>query len=100
MKRFFCTKTSFLKSSFTKSCLTSSLQSRFFSAPLPAHIDTPDNTIDTIFDFTNEEYDEIDRILSKYPTNYKQSATIPLLYIAQSHCGVSYIQNIQKIYFL
>lgn len=56
-----------------------------FTLP-PAHINTPSNTIDTIFDFTSEEYDEINKILKKYPSNYKQSATIPLLYIAQKHC--------------
>ena len=54
----------------------------------PQHIDTPDNTLDTEFDFSEEEYKEINALLTKYPSNYKQSATIPLLYIAQKHCEV------------
>eukprot|EP01084_Bolivina_argentea_P102102 182961_1 len=55
--------------------------------PPPAHIDMPNNTVDTPFDYTSEEYEEIRKILAKYPSNYKQSGTIPLLWIAQRHCG-------------
>jgi len=45
----------------------------------------PNNTADTVWDFTAEEYEEIRKILKKYPLNYKQSACIPLLWIAQQH---------------
>eukprot|EP01083_Nonionella_stella_P190804 706547_1 len=55
--------------------------------PPPAHIDMPDNTADTPFDFTSDEYSKIGEILKKYPLNYKQSGCIPLLWIAQEHCG-------------
>jgi len=53
--------------------------------PPPAHIDLPDNTADKEWDFTVEEYEEIRKVLRKYPLNYKQSACIPLLWIAQKH---------------
>ena len=35
------------------------------------------------FDFTPENYDKAVDIMSRYPTNYKQSAVIPLLDLAQ-----------------
>ena len=51
--------------------------------PPPAHIDLPDNQASLPWDFTSDDYDKIKQILRKYPLNYKQSATIPLLWIAQ-----------------
>jgi len=51
--------------------------------PPPAHIDLPDNTMDTVFDFSPEDYAKIEKVLKKYPLNYKQSACIPMLWIAQ-----------------
>ena len=35
------------------------------------------------FEFTEENYEKIKYVLSKYPSNYKQSGIIPLLFIAQ-----------------
>lgn len=62
----------------------------FHATPTPlgggvsgVHIDTPDNTEDTPFDFTELNYKKVEAILSKYPDNYKQSAMIPLLDLAQ-----------------
>jgi len=54
---------------------------------LSQHRDTPDNTIDTPFDFTEANTAEIKKILAKYPVNYKQAATIPLLHLAQYQTG-------------
>jgi len=51
------------------------------------HIDTPDNTVETKFDFTEENYKLVKNVLSKYPTNYKQSGIIPLLDLAQRQNG-------------
>ena len=51
------------------------------------HRDTQTNNAYTPFDFTDADYEEIDHILSKYPDNYKKSATIPLLYVAQKTAG-------------
>merc|ERR1719148_475586 len=51
------------------------------------HINTPDNTPETYFDFTEENYKMVNKILSKYPANYKQSGIIPLLDLAQRQHG-------------
>jgi NADH dehydrogenase (ubiquinone) flavoprotein 2 len=51
------------------------------------HIDTPDNTVDAKFDFTEENYKRVEMILAKYPSNYKQSGIIPLLDLAQRQSG-------------
>lgn len=55
----------------------------FSSDQFNKHRDTPDNNPDTPFDFTPENYEKINIILSKYPENYKASGTIPLLDLAQ-----------------
>jgi len=39
------------------------------------------------FDFSVENYEKVERILQKYPDNYKQSAIIPLLDLAQRQHG-------------
>jgi NADH dehydrogenase (ubiquinone) flavoprotein 2 len=51
------------------------------------HIDTPDNTVATKFDFNEENYKRVKSVLSKYPANYKQSGIIPLLDLAQRQNG-------------
>jgi len=51
------------------------------------HIDTPDNKSTTYFDFTEENYATVTKILSKYPANYKRSGVIPLLDLAQRQHG-------------
>ncbi|OQS06772.1 NADH dehydrogenase flavoprotein 2, mitochondrial precursor [Thraustotheca clavata] len=51
------------------------------------HRDTPDNTKETSFDFTAENYEKVHAILSRYPENYKASAIIPLLDLAQRQHG-------------
>ena len=51
------------------------------------HIDTPDNLESTPFDFSEENYNRVNMILSKYPANYKQSGIIPLLDLAQRQHG-------------
>uniref|UniRef100_A0A7S2QTK6 NADH dehydrogenase [ubiquinone] flavoprotein 2, mitochondrial n=1 Tax=Chlamydomonas chlamydogama TaxID=225041 RepID=A0A7S2QTK6_9CHLO len=47
------------------------------------HKDTPDNNWNTEFDFTQENYKVVQDIINRYPPNYKQSAIIPVLDIAQ-----------------
>lgn len=54
-----------------------------FSSALPQHIDEPHNLEETPWEFTPESMERIEKIMSKYPSNYKQSGTIPLLYVAQ-----------------
>ena len=62
--------------------MISTIQNRSFSA-FVNHRDTEDNSEETPFEFTKENYEAINQVISKYPTNYKHSAVIPLLFIAQ-----------------
>jgi NADH:ubiquinone oxidoreductase subunit E len=59
-----------------------SQQQRGFSA-FVNHRDTEDNKEETPFEFTKENYETINQIIAKYPSNYKHSAVIPLLFVAQ-----------------
>lgn len=47
------------------------------------HRDTPDNNETTYFDFTDENFARAEKIMAKYPANYRQAAIIPLLDLAQ-----------------
>jgi len=51
---------------------------KYFSDALVTHRQTADNNESTPFDFTNENWQKVDEILARYPTNYKKSACIPL----------------------
>jgi len=51
------------------------------------HQDSSDNTKETYFDFTPENYERVNSILAKYPSNYKQAGIIPLLDLAQRQHG-------------
>jgi len=46
------------------------------------------NDPDMHWDFTEDNYAHIERIIQKYPLNYKQSAVMPLLDLAQRQQGV------------
>jgi NADH dehydrogenase (ubiquinone) flavoprotein 2 len=58
-----------------------------FSNAAFIHDDTSDNNKFTPFEFTKEDYKEIDVLMSKYPPNYKRSAVIPMLHLAQDRNG-------------
>jgi NADH dehydrogenase (ubiquinone) flavoprotein 2 len=47
------------------------------------HVEGPDNTASAHFDFTPANYERVAEIMSRYPDNYKASAVIPLLDLAQ-----------------
>ncbi|KAE8660787.1 NADH dehydrogenase flavoprotein 2 [Hibiscus syriacus] len=51
------------------------------------HLDTPDNNPDLPLEFSVANKDKVKEILSHYPSNYKQSAVIPLLDLAQQQHG-------------
>lgn len=51
------------------------------------HYDEPHNNLEVPFDFTDSNYEIVADIMSRYPTNYKQSAVIPLLDLAQKQNG-------------
>lgn len=46
------------------------------------------NDPDAEWDFTEDNYAQIERIIQKYPINYKQSAVMPLLDLAQRQQGI------------
>ena len=58
-------------------------QGRQFSSISVQHQDTEDNNDSVPFEFTEANYKEINKIVSRYPSNYKRSGIIPLLMIAQ-----------------
>mmetsp|Transcript_28963 Transcript_28963/g.56615 ORF Transcript_28963/g.56615 Transcript_28963/m.56615 type:complete len:279 (+) Transcript_28963:43-879(+) len=65
---------------------------------LSVHVDTPYNNLDTDWEFNEASYKLIDEVLAKYPPNYKRSAVMPLLFIAQKqtenmpeHKGVGWV---------
>lgn len=62
---------------------SASMRTALLSGGMVKHRDSEGNTPDTHFDFTMANYDRVATILAKYPTNYKQSAVIPLLDLAQ-----------------
>ena len=47
------------------------------------HRNTEDNLEETPFEFTEENYFKIQEKLGNFPDNYKHSAVIPVLFIAQ-----------------
>lgn len=51
------------------------------------HVDTPENNWQTQFDFTPANYKRAEELISRFPRNYKQSAVIPLLDLAQKQNG-------------
>lgn len=51
------------------------------------HHDTADNNSETTFDFTDRNYERVAEIVANYPSNYKASAVIPLLDLAQQQNG-------------
>ncbi|MQL90532.1 hypothetical protein Taro_023122 [Colocasia esculenta] len=61
--------------------------SRSFSTALNYHIDSPDNKPDIKWEFTAANMERVKEILSHYPSNYKQSAVIPMLDLAQQQHG-------------
>ncbi|KAA3471380.1 NADH dehydrogenase [ubiquinone] flavoprotein 2, mitochondrial [Gossypium australe] len=65
----------------------SSQASRSLSTALNYHLDTPDNNPDLPWEFSEANKQKVKEILSHYPSNYKQSAVIPLLDLAQQQHG-------------
>ncbi|MTV29141.1 hypothetical protein FTX61_27805, partial [Nitriliruptoraceae bacterium ZYF776] len=61
--------------------------SRSLSTALNYHIDTPDNKSNAPWEFNEANKPKVKEILSHYPSNYKQSAVIPLLDLAQQQHG-------------
>jgi len=61
------------------------------------HVDTPENNAKTPFDFTQENYVTVREILAKYPKDYIQSGSLPLLDLAQRQEGWISLSAMNKI---
>ena len=56
---------------------------RFSFGAFANHRNTEDNLEETPFEFTPESFAAIEKLMTKYPDNYKSSCVIPVLFIAQ-----------------
>jgi NADH dehydrogenase (ubiquinone) flavoprotein 2 len=54
-----------------------------FSAGYFSHRVTSENNDSTPFDFTADNYQQVETILAKYPPTWRRAAIIPLLTLAQ-----------------
>lgn len=61
------------------------------------HKDTPDNNETTFFDFTDENYARVEKIMAKYPSNYRQASIIPLLDLAQRQASNTDARTAEKL---
>merc|ERR1712113_114367 len=65
----------------SQSCRSSS--SSASATPVNIHLDSDANNVVTPFEFSESTMEKVQAVLDRYPSNYKQSAVIPLLDIAQ-----------------
>lgn len=56
---------------------------RVFSSGQVVYTPDPKNTSSHVFNFSPENEQKVLELLSKYPSNYKKSAVIPVLFLAQ-----------------
>ncbi|KAM4551124.1 NADH dehydrogenase [ubiquinone] flavoprotein 2, mitochondrial [Odontesthes bonariensis] len=61
------------------------------------HRDTPENNADTPFEFTEQNKQRIEAIISMYPEGHRQAATIPVLDLAQRQHGWLPISAMNKV---
>lgn len=60
---------------------------RHLSTALNYHLDSPDNNPNVPWEFTEANKERVKEIITHYPSNYKQSAVILLLDLAQQQHG-------------
>ncbi|CAI5486853.1 unnamed protein product [Closterium sp. Naga37s-1] len=74
-------------SPLTVAAAQAAVSSRLFSTALNIHRDSPDNNLETPFEFSPLTLKKANEIISHYPANYRQSAVIPILEIVQQQNG-------------
>ncbi|ORX93341.1 thioredoxin-like [2Fe-2S] ferredoxin-domain-containing protein [Clohesyomyces aquaticus] len=67
------------------------------SAGLVVHRDTPDNNASIPFKFTAQNEELIQEILSRYPSQYKKAAVMPLLDLGQRQHGFTSISVMNEV---
>lgn len=78
---------SWLLSHRSSAAVPATLPSRSLSTALNIHRDSPDNNLKTPFEFSEVTLKKAHELISHYPSNYKQSAVIPILEIVQQQNG-------------
>ena len=72
-----------------------------FSGGYFSHRQNEENNDSTPFDYSSDNYQEVSKILAKYPSNWKRSAIIPLLHLAQKQSdnflSLSAMRKVAKI---
>ena len=64
------------------------------------HRDTPDNNPSLPFKFSSQNEQLIQEILSRYPSNYKKAAVMPLLDLGQRQhgfCSISVMNEVARL---
>jgi NADH dehydrogenase (ubiquinone) flavoprotein 2 len=61
------------------------------------HRDTPENNKETQFNFTKENYERIEAIMTLYPEGHKAAAVIPVLDLAQRQHGWLPLSAMDKV---
>ncbi|RKP26467.1 thioredoxin-like [2Fe-2S] ferredoxin-domain-containing protein [Syncephalis pseudoplumigaleata] len=67
------------------------------SAAIFVHRDSPDNNPNIPFAFSTENLKTVDRIIAKYPPQYKKAAIIPLLHLGQRQLGWTSISVMNEV---
>ena len=75
--------------------------SRAYSTAQMVHRDSPEDNASIPFEFAPEVMPKVEEIIARYPSNYKRSAMIPLLDIAQQqnagHLSISVMNKVAEI---
>ena len=77
------------------------VDARAYSTAQMVHRDTPEDNASIPFEFAPEVMPKVEEILARYPSNYKRSAMIPLLDVAQQqnagHLSISVMNKVAEI---
>ncbi|KAI9359046.1 thioredoxin-like [2Fe-2S] ferredoxin-domain-containing protein [Pilaira anomala] len=83
------------RNTFVKRNISSSLASH--SDAIFVHRDTPNNNVNTPFEFNAENQKRIQEVLKKYPEQYKKGAIMPLLDLGQRQNGFTSISVMNEV---
>jgi NADH dehydrogenase (ubiquinone) flavoprotein 2 len=67
------------------------------SGTLNVHRDTPDNNLNIPFKFNSQNENLIKEVLSRYPSQYKKAAVMPLLDLGQRQHGFTSISVMNEV---
>ncbi|KAI9799414.1 MAG: hypothetical protein M1825_004514 [Sarcosagium campestre] len=73
------------------------VSARVASDSLAVHRDSPENNPSIPFSFTQQNLKLVDEIISKYPTQYKKAAVMPLLDLGQRQHGFTSLSVMNEV---